>query len=81
MSSDPAPEPGVPGQQEPSGKAGEAAGQKANAGAPAQNGETAYLKRSPIFLMLIRPAGRGSWLLSEFSRWVPSSPTWLSMPR
>ena len=76
MSSDPAPEPGAPGQQEPSGKAGEAAGQRRTLEPQRKTGEMAYLKRSPIFLMLIRPAGRGSWLLSEFSRWVPSSLTW-----
>src|SRR5262249_53774472 len=38
MPADPAPELGAPGQQQPPDKAGEAAGEKASAGASAQNG-------------------------------------------
>jgi hypothetical protein len=57
MSSDPAPEPGAPGQQEPSGEAGEAAGQKTNAGAPAQNGGNGV----PEEVTNILNAGPASW--------------------
>jgi hypothetical protein len=64
MSSDPAPEPGAPGQQEPSGEAGEAAGQKANAGAPAQNGGNGISEEVTDLLNADPPSW--PWILAAF---------------
>jgi hypothetical protein len=64
MSADPAPEPGSPGQQQQSDKAGESAGQKPNAGAPEQNGGNGV----PEEVTNILNAGPASfrWILAAF---------------
>jgi hypothetical protein len=50
MPADPAPEPGVPGQQQQPDEAGAAAGQKANAGTPAQSGGNGVLEEATNLL-------------------------------
>jgi hypothetical protein len=64
MSADPDPEPGAPGQQQLPDKAGEAAGQKANAGAPAQNGGNGVLEEVTSLLNADPP--RWPWILGAF---------------
>jgi hypothetical protein len=64
MSADPDPEPGAPGQQQPPGKAGEAAGQKANAGTPAQNGGNGVLEEVTSLLNADPPSW--PWILAAF---------------
>jgi hypothetical protein len=64
MSADPDPEPGAPGQQQPPDKAGEAAGQKANAGAPAQNGGNGVLEEVTDLLNADPPSW--PWILAAF---------------
>jgi hypothetical protein len=64
MSADPDPEPGAPGQQQPPDKAGEAAGQKANAGAPAQNGGNGVLEEVTSLLNADPPSW--PWILAAF---------------
>ncbi len=64
MSADPAPEPGAPGRQQPPHKAGEAAGQKANAGAPAQNGGNGISEEITNLLNADPPSW--PWILAAF---------------
>jgi hypothetical protein len=64
MSADPDPEPGAPGQQQPPDKAGEAAGQKANAGARAQNGGNGVLEEVTSLLNADPPSW--PWILAAF---------------
>jgi hypothetical protein len=64
MSADPAPEPGAPGQQQPPDKAGGAAGQKANAGAPAQNGGNGVPEEVTSLLHADPPSW--PWILAAF---------------
>ncbi len=64
MSADSAPEPGAPGQQQQPGKAGEAAGQKANAEAPAQNGGNGVPEEVTNLLNADPPSW--PWILAAF---------------
>ena len=64
MSSDPASEPGAPGQQQPPDKAGKAAGQKASAGAPAQNGGNSISEEVTNLLNADPPSW--PWILAAF---------------
>jgi hypothetical protein len=64
MSADPDPEPGAPGQQQPSDKAARAADQKANAGTPAQNGGNGVLEEVTNLLNADPP--RWPWILAAF---------------
>jgi hypothetical protein len=63
MSADPDPKRGAPGQQPP-GKAGEAAGAKANAGASAQNGGNGVLEEATNLLNADPPSW--PWILAAF---------------
>jgi hypothetical protein len=64
MSADPDPEPGAPGQQQPPDKAGEIAGQKANDGAPAQNGGNGVAEEVTNLLNAEPPSW--PWILAAF---------------
>jgi hypothetical protein len=64
MSADSAPEPGAPGPQQQPGKAGEAAGQKANAEAPAQNGGNGVPEEVTNLLNADPPSW--PWILAAF---------------
>ncbi len=64
MSADPAPEPGVRGQPQPPGDAGEAAGQKADAGAPAQDGADGVAEEVTNLLNADPPSW--PWILVAF---------------
>jgi len=64
MSTDPGPEPGTPGQQQAPDKAVEAAGQKANAGAPAQDGGNGVLEEITNLLNADPPSW--PWILAAF---------------
>jgi hypothetical protein len=64
MSAEPAPEPGARGQQQKPGQAGEAAGQKANAGALAQDGENGVPEEVTNLLNADPPSW--PWILVAF---------------
>jgi hypothetical protein len=64
MPADPAPEPNARGQQQLPGKAGEAAGQKANAGAPAQNGGNGVPEE--VTNLLNADPASWPWILAAF---------------
>jgi hypothetical protein len=64
MSADPAPEPRAPGQHQPTGKAGAAAGQKATAGTPAQNGGNGVPEEVTNLLNADPPSW--PWILAAF---------------
>jgi hypothetical protein len=64
MSADPASEPGASGQQQQPDKAEEAAGQKANAGAPAQNGGNGILEEVNNIVNADPPSW--PWILAAF---------------
>ena len=64
MSADPAPEPRAPAQQQPAGNAGAAAGQKADAGAPGQNGGNGVPEEVTSLLNAEPPSW--PWILAAF---------------
>ena len=64
MSADPAPGPGAPGRQQPPDKTGEAARQKANAGAQAQNGGNGVAEEVTKLLNADPPSW--PWILAAF---------------
>lgn len=64
MSADPAPGPSAPGRQHPPDKTGEAAGQKANAGAQAQNGGNGVAEEVTKLLNADPPSW--PWILAAF---------------
>ena len=64
MSADPAPEPGAPGRQQQPDEAAEASGQKANAGAPAQNGGNGVPEEVTNILNADPPSW--PWILAAF---------------
>jgi hypothetical protein len=64
MSAEPSRESGAPGHQQPPGKAGDAAGQNANAGAPAQNGGDGVLEE--VTDLLNADPSSWPWILAAF---------------
>jgi hypothetical protein len=64
MSADPAPEPGAPGRQQQPDEAGKAPGQKANAGAPTQNGGNGVPEEVTNILNADPPSW--PWILAAF---------------